>query len=362
MGDSFAAAFRLYMEQAHVQCPTVTRPVLQGYGGAYRGTQELLGLGVDVIVAGLSTPVARWLTPLVEERQVPMVVANVGGHVLDPAQKSPYVVHNSLLYWQGSFAMGRWSAQHIGRRAFLASSRADSGYDTIFAFRSGFESAGGSVVGSGVTHEKASSGLPELIDQIRAANPALVFANYTGAARVDFLHAYARSGLRTALVGPTFLAEDFEPSALSRATAHIRTATSWINTDPSDANQAFRTAYRAATGREADAFAVLGYDTAILVVTAFRQAQARGLARSRIGETLAGASIASPRGTLTVDGTTNSVTGPLHVRRVTRVPGAGSRYLNTKVATLYAITGIPAPLQALDLQGRSAYFNEILCA
>jgi branched-chain amino acid transport system substrate-binding protein len=189
-----------------------------------------------------------------------------------------------------------------------------------------------------------------------------VFANYTGLARLEFLHAYARSGLRIPLVGSAFLAEDFEPSALSRATAHVRTATSWISSDPSAANQTFRDAYRSATGRDADTFAVLGYDTGTMVVTAFRQAQARGIARSRIAEALARTSIASPRGTLTIDAATNSVAAPIHVRRVTRVPGAGSRYLNAKVATVYALNGMPAPLQALDPQGRSAFFNEILCA
>src|SRR5947207_1750842 len=112
------------------------------------------------------------------------------------AGKNPFVVHNSLLYWQGSYALGQWATRHVARRAFVATAFADSGYDTIYAFRQGFESTGGTILGGFVTdrpHEAA--GLPQLIAAIRDANPGVVYAQFTGARRSAFLEAWAQAGI-----------------------------------------------------------------------------------------------------------------------------------------------------------------------
>src|SRR5206468_2804538 len=97
---------------------------------------------VDVLVAAISSPVANLLAPLSRERKIPLIVANAGGHLEPPAPDNPFVLHNSLHYWQASYAMGTWLARS-SRSAFIASSFADSGYDALFAFRAGFEAGGG---------------------------------------------------------------------------------------------------------------------------------------------------------------------------------------------------------------------------
>src|SRR4051812_1948336 len=108
LGDSFVDGFGMYLEQAGVQGALLTRPAVQGYGGAYRGTQELLELGVDVLVAGVTLPGAHYVAKLTAAKGVPLVIANVGGHLVAAADRLPSVVHHSLLYWQSSFALGRY--------------------------------------------------------------------------------------------------------------------------------------------------------------------------------------------------------------------------------------------------------------
>ena len=119
--------FRMAMDEQGVSASLVTRPVPRGCDGAYNIASDLLQSGVDVVIADVTTPVAKLLTPLLAQAKVPLVVANVGGHVPLPADKSPYVLHNSLLYWQASFAAGKWAAGNLGRSAFVAASLADSG-------------------------------------------------------------------------------------------------------------------------------------------------------------------------------------------------------------------------------------------
>jgi branched-chain amino acid transport system substrate-binding protein len=359
MGDSFLEGLRMGLTQAGVSMSLSIRPVARGCDGAYTAAAELAGSGVDVVVAGITAPVARLLTPVFTEAQVPLVVAGVGGHVLDPAAKSPLVIHNTLQYWQASHALGRWAVQRMARRAFVASSFADSGYDTIFAFTQGFESAGGSVVGKYVTHrDPKNAGLNELFAQIRDANPGLVFANYSGAARTEFLRAYAGSGLRVPLAGTSFLAEDFGDKSLGRFADRIRTCASWTHADPSPQNQAFVDAYARLTGRHADVFAVLGHDTAALLVAGFGNADRNHVARNRLAEALVGQAVQSPRGTLRIDPATNSIAGPLFIRQVRAASGPVRQYVNVKAAAVPTLGALPS-LEAAD---RSGYFNEVLCA
>lgn len=358
MGESFAEGFRMYLEQAHVRAPGLTRPVTRGHAGAYTGTADLLASGVDVIVAGITAPVAQLVSPLLEERRIPMVVANVGGHVALPSERSPYILHNSLLYWQSCFALGRWAGAKLGQTAYLVSSQADSGYDTVFAFRRAFESAGGSLVGSAVTHEQpGDAGLANVFAEIRATRPRFVFANYSGPHAGEFRTAYAGAGLRTPLVGPAFLAEELT-SPLGRRAAGVRTCASWTATGPGARNTAFLSAYAKRTGRVADAFAALGYDTAMLVVKAFR----RGVPHGRLPEALQGVTIESPRGRLRVAPATNAVVGPLHLREVRLLAARGVLYANSVTERLPEVNAFPAPLAVLGQEQRSAYFNELLCA
>lgn len=360
MSDSFVDGFRMAMDELRVNASLVSRPVSKGYGGARAAASDLLGAGVDVVVGGVTTPVAKLVTPLFAEKKIPLVVANVGGHVPLASDRSDYVVHNSLLYWQASFALGKRVATNIARRGFIASSLADSGYDALFAFRRGFESAGGTIAGTGLSHvDPKSPGLNELLAAIRAASPSVVYAHYTGPAGADFLKAYASSGLSAPLVGSGLLVDDYLIDTIGSASKGVKTAASWTRADPAAANKTFCDAYQQRTGRKADPFAVLGYDTAKLVVTGFQNTKQQGASPSRFVSALAGASIDSPRGTLTVDGSTNTLGGPISLRQV---QGSLGQYQNVVVAALPAVPSFPSQLSDLTSGTTNAYYNEVLCA
>ena len=205
--------------------------------------------------------------------------------------------------------MGKWAAGKLGRKGFIAASLADAGYDAVYAFRRGFESAGGSIADTDVTHvDPSSSRLGDLFNAVRAVSPSFVYAQYTGARAVDFVKAYASSGLNMPLVGASLLVDDYALGAVGSAAKGVRSAASWTLADPT-ANQTFANAYRSRTGRSADPFAVLGDHTGNLVVAGFQNANRLGLAPSRLAAALAGMSIASPRGTRKFDGSTNAMTG-----------------------------------------------------
>jgi branched-chain amino acid transport system substrate-binding protein len=256
--------------------------------------------------------------------------------------------------------MGRWAAGNLGRKGFVAASLADSGYDAVYAFRRGFETAGGVIAGTGITHvDPRSPGLSKLFDAIRAASPAFVYALHTGPAGADFVKAYASSGIPAPLVGGSLLVDDYLIDTMRAAAKGVKSAASWTRSDPSAANRTFSDSYRRRTGRDPDPFAILGYDAANLVVVGFQNTKRLGLGTRRLVDALSGVSIDSPRGTLTVDGSTNTVTGPLSIREV---QGQLGQYRNAVVAKAPRVAAFPSELSGLSNGPTSAYFNEVLCA
>jgi branched-chain amino acid transport system substrate-binding protein len=366
LAENFLDGIRLHFDEARtfrtpIDASVQVESVAAGFGGAEEAATRLIDQAkVDVIVADVTAPVAARLGQMARDRKVPFVVANVGGHVGRAAERNPYLLTNSLNYWQSSFATGSWAAANIGRRAVVAASLPDSGYDTVYAFRQGFAAGGGSVVGSPiVTHAgPGTAGISEVLAAARAAGADFIYGLYSGAAAVEAVKTWSGSDLRgrIPLAGAGFMVEDYVLGQEGSAAQGVRSALSWSSALDTDANRAFQQAYRTRTGRDADPFAVLGYDTGRLVTTGVRLARRSGAGTSRLVDALAGVSVASPRGKLTVDAQTNQVRGPQYIREV---QGSGGSYRNAVIARAPAVAG---SLSGLDTELASGFLNECLCA
>ena len=149
---------------------------------------------------------------------------------------------------------------------------------------------------------------------IKEAEPDFVYASYCGAEAADFVRACADARLskRIPLVGSGFLVDDDALSALDSAAPRIISVRRWVSGLSTPENVAFGAAYREQVGRPADVFAVLGYDTARLILEAANAAggDVRG---ERFGDGLARVAFASPRGQLTANSRMQSVSGPLYL-------------------------------------------------
>jgi branched-chain amino acid transport system substrate-binding protein len=365
MGQSLLDGLHLGFDHARsgahpVAATLTTATVLRGYGGALTTARELLDGGADVVVANVSAPVAQRLTSLFAERHASLVVADVGAHVVQPAARNRFVLHNSLLYWHASFALGQWAAVNLGKRGFVAASLSDAGYDTVFAFRRGFQSAGGSIVGDGVTHvDPAHDGLSELFAAVQASRANVLYGLYSGAHAVEFVQAYARSGMSAKLAMGSLGVEDYLLGNVGSSGVGVTSSASWTATRTAKVNQSFTKAFEKRYGRSADPFAALGYDTASLVAQGASRAVTKGLGLRRLIEALSGVSIDGPRGMLTVDTATNTVTGPLFVRQVKHVSG---RLANYDIALAPRVGAFPHALAPLAADPASGYINEYLCA
>jgi branched-chain amino acid transport system substrate-binding protein len=259
------------------------------------------------------------LRPLLDERGVPFVAAGAGANVPRDAERGPGLYRCSLAAWEGSWALGAWAAAHLGRRAFVAASLRESGYDALYAFRHAFELAGGAIVGTAVTGlAPGDHDLTTLMAQIRQARPEVVHALYGGGDAVAFVRAYARSGLasRVPLTGGPLLADESRLAAMGTAAPGIRTALSWAAGLPGETPAAFRDAYRAATGREAGAWAALGHDAGRLVRLAVEAAHGAPEPAAALREALDAARFEGARGALRMDAAAGVLRAPVHLRQV----------------------------------------------
>lgn len=349
---SFLAGIRLQFEQARpsLRAAVTVEEAPLGFRGVHAAARTLLERDrVDVVLAGITAPAARQLAPLFEEHRVPLLLANIGAHVVPPSARSPFVLHHGLGYWQSSFAFGAWAAANLGRRAVVAAPLANSGYDTIHAFRRGLESAGGHVAEVLVSHERdAEPGLERVLAAIAAAQPDFVYGLYSGRRATQFLRAYRADAAlgQTPLAGGGLMVEDSLAQRLPPAAFGVRNALPWARALPHPANNAFR--------RQGDVFGVLGFEAALLATRGAALAREQSRAPRDLIEALAGARLASPRGTLRVDVRSGRVEGPVYIREVRRI---GGRLANVPIATAHAV---PVQLAELDTPLASGYLNEYL--
>ncbi|MFT5126695.1 MAG: hypothetical protein ACI8W8_000290 [Rhodothermales bacterium] len=117
-------------------------------GDALRQVRDGFGAGQRLIVFG-----SPQLAGLLQDVKRPIAIANLGAHINERRwTPSPYIDLVSLDLWRSQWRLGQWAAGSIGKRAAIASSLQDAGYDYVRAFRLGFEQAGGQIVSESVVH------------------------------------------------------------------------------------------------------------------------------------------------------------------------------------------------------------------
>jgi len=359
-GTNFRAGMDLFLAQRS----SAERPIAllaQEYGTTPSTALEqahawIASAQVDMIVGSLSSGIAAALHPLLHKLQMPLLISNIGANLTRDDRQSPYIIRNSFSYWQSSWAMGRWAAGNLGKQAFVASSFYDSGYDSLYAFQLGFESAGGTITATTITHRPGETGeLHTLMTEIAQRQPDLVFAAYSGAQATDFVRAYADAGLpaRIPLLGSGFLVDESLLPQHGDAALGIKTALPWAHTLDLPANQTFTSAFQRFSSRPADAFAVLGYDTARLVSTAANSADNT----EQLRQALAAAAFESPRGSVHMDETLLEINTPLYVREVRANAGGLS---NIVIDKLPAVPMFDNQLTALRASTKTGWSNAYL--
>jgi branched-chain amino acid transport system substrate-binding protein len=324
--------------------------------------QALRDGGIDVLAGFGGHNLAAQLAPLLESHRMPLVMSDLGADIVRHRREAPYLIRNSLGYWQANYAMGQWAAEHLGRRALIATDFLESGYDMVYAFRRAFEDAGGEITAVHVTGLPDGSGtLESVADAVRSQRPDFVYAFYSGKRAEAFLRLYESRGLSriAPLAGAGLLADSAISCDRPAALEGVITASPWACDIDSAENHALRQACRATCGAEADLFAVLGYETAHRISRGAAALDGDMQDRARLAHSIANADYPSARGSVVRDAEMAESSAPAYVRRVSSRHG---RLENLTIARLPAPRLAPATRQELRGMAKSGWSHGYLAA
>ncbi len=334
-GGHFTAGFTCYLDEAFGRAGVKTRLIVdEGEKHPHKAVRQIAAMiasgTVDVVVAPVNPSSAVRLHSVLEARKTILINVDTGANVVRERERSPFVFHSSLSHWQATMALGRHAVARYGKNVMIASSVNESGYDALFTFRLGVEASGGTIVDTHVANgASAAADMKAAIERIRIVNPDVVYAMYNGADAEAFLKLYSQTGLsrRIPLVASPFTLADAVLRTQGVHAEGIRTCGAWSRELATAANRAFDERYEAHAHHRADAFSVLGYDTARLIVEAVRASGA--VTGSELADGLCLAAFDGPRGTVTMNVRTRSVETPVYLCEV-RGGGRGSVHAVTE--------------------------------
>ncbi|MBI3536167.1 MAG: ABC transporter substrate-binding protein [Chloroflexi bacterium] len=250
-----------------------------------------------------------------------LICSNAGANALSRAAKSPYIWRTSFTNWQPNWPVGTWAYKNVGKKAFVSVPDYGAGNDTIGAFKNSFEAAGGTIIQIQKTPFPNIGDPAPFITEIQKAAPDFLYCFYAGGAAVTFLKAWSQFGLagKIPLLGSGFMVEEDVMPALGDTALGVRTGLHWAYGLNNDANNKFKDAYKKKTNKDANVFAVAGYDTGKLIVEMLNKLNGDVTSVDKMIDTLSGISFTSPRGTFTLDKNSQAPKHNIYLREVKKL-------------------------------------------
>ena len=320
---SLLAGFQLALDQARAQGGDIRLELVRATTRlsplAYRKSAEslLANDAADLVIALAQPALASAMAPAFEAASLCLLAVDGGANLVRAEEKSRHVFYNTLGQWESAWALGQWAARTFPGDGFMVVSAFEAGHDSLRAFRLGVLSSGsgekGFLVPRMPLHEATNGLSPEAyVELIQRTGPAYVVALLGGVEGMEFLRAFQQAGLtgRIPLIGSAVLAEDALAAGLGEALAGFTTVSGWSSTLETPGCRAFLAEYRKSAGREADAFAALGYDTGRLLLAALQD----GGGHARFArEALERVAWDGPGGKRSMDFTSHTVQGDVHI-------------------------------------------------
>ncbi len=256
----------------------------------------VVGEKVDILTGPVHSGVAMAMMQIVREEQTLTLVTNAGAQAVTGALCAPHVFRTSFSNWQTSYPCADVMLKAGHKKVALVFWNYGFGQESMAAFKEGFLKGGGAIVKE-FPVPFPSTEFQANLSELASLKPDAVFVFFAGAGAAKFVKDYAAAGLREKipLYGSGFLTEGVL-AAQGPAAEGIQTTLHYAEALPSAANKKFREAFKKATTREADVYAVAGYDTVNLLSVALGKVKGDTAARKELIAALETARIESPRG------------------------------------------------------------------
>jgi branched-chain amino acid transport system substrate-binding protein len=290
--------------------------------------------GVQALLGGVATPIIYATAPLAVRHQTPYVITVGGGAAITRKEKrNPYSFRTSYNIWAETYPFARWIAQNRTKKMYIFCPDYAAGKEFSDAFKAGFASAGGTVVGEFYAPLQTPDFVP-LLTKVVDAKPEGVFGFWPAATAIRFLKAADQLGLnRSATLYLTGFSVDYDTlpktgnSALGTISIHP-----WNIDLPNKDNQTFVKAYEGKYQKKPSYLPLFGWDAMHSVVSAIERVKGDVEDKEKFAHAFAGLSFDSPRGRMLIDAHTHDIVQDMYVREA--VKGEGDVPTTKVIATL----------------------------
>jgi branched-chain amino acid transport system substrate-binding protein len=277
----------------------------------------VVGEKVDVLVGTVSSAVQAAMIRVAREEGTYLLIPNAGLNAGSRELCAPNIFRTSFSNWQPAYPMGKVMYDRGHRNVVTYAWKYAAGDESVGGFIEGFTQAGGKIV------KELSLPFPDVefqaqLTEIASLKPDAVFVFFAGAGAGKFVKDYDAAGLRRTipLYGTGFLT-DGVLEAQGAAAEGLMTTLHYVEDLDNAANKRFKDAFKAASKREADVYAVQGYDTGLLLAQALDAVKGDIGARAELIKATRAAKIDSPRGPWTFSASQNPVQD-IYLREVRR--------------------------------------------
>ncbi len=306
LGDSITQGFEMYLAQRSGmlggRSVTIARLDDQSDpAAAPQNVNRLLNRDkADVLVGTVHSGVVMALVQAAREKGVPLIIPNAGNVAASRELCSENVFRTSFTNWQPAYGMGLALAKSGVRRAAWVTWDYAAGKESGDGFADGLK-AGGAELVTRLTLPFPETNFQPILAQLPGLGVEAVGAFFAGGGAVQFVRDYAAAGLRDKLplCGSGFLTEG-TLAAQGAAAEGVRTALHYGDGLDNARDIAFRAAFKAKAGREADVYAVQGYDAAQLLAVGLDAVKGDVEADKALFAAMRAARIDSPRGAFTL--------------------------------------------------------------
>jgi len=277
-------------------------------GKAVQNMQKLVsGAKVDVVVGPVHSGVGMAAVKVARETGVPLIIPNAGFNAATGQLCAANIFRTSFTSWQTAYPMGKVAADKGYKNIVTVAWRYGFGTESVDGFKEGFQQAGGKIT------KEIYIPFPEVefqsqLTEIAALKPDAVFVFFAGGGAAKFVQDYAAAGLKDKipLLGSGFLTEG-TLAAQGAAAEGLLTTLHYADSLQTARNEQFRNDYRQQFGKEADIYAVQGYDTGLLLAQSLEAVAGNTKDRAAWIKAMENARIDSPRGEWTFSAAHNPV-------------------------------------------------------
>ena len=284
----------------------------------YAAAEKLLLIGnADVVVAYAGDHHAEKMAPLFAAAGKLLIITNAGASYPLCNDKISHTIFHTFNDCLCSFLTGKYAAgQEGGHAAIMATSFFDGGYTHAHAMNNAFTLAGGQIRHNFVSHYKKEEFNTDTLTAFIKDNPDTrkMLALYSGdMARLfweNMLPLQQEHNLQWYVSPMMFDSSPGDFAEPRPAVPDMCGYTSWLPELENESNQAFMQCYKTEHGKEANLFAMQGWENALLVIQYLKLKQVATGTEMAIN-LMKTENIISPRGVLVLN-EQRHIIGPAH--------------------------------------------------